>query len=353
MEAGDSLHVKCFKHEITLKRPFKISYGVRTGQKILILELTYQGKKGYGEASEVFYYNVNREDWIKKVEELESQILRGYRFENPQDLWSFLHPHLKDDLFLMHAIDLAAWDLFGKLQNQPIYKLLGLKLDNLPISTFTIGMDPIPLMVEKMTEEAWPVYKIKLGSEEAMATVQELRKHTAAKFRIDANCSWSADQTIEFSRQLKELGVEFIEQPLPKDQLKEMEEVKRKSALPIIADESCCSEEDVEKCKDGFHGINIKLSKCGGLTPALRMIEKAKKLGLSVMVGCMLEGSIAISASAHLLPLLDFADIDASVHITKESDDGDGVDVTPSGYRFLDLPGSGVVIRDLILKQDL
>jgi L-alanine-DL-glutamate epimerase-like enolase superfamily enzyme len=137
-----------------------------------------------------------------------------------------------------------------------------------------------------------------------------LRKETDAVFRVDANTAWTPEQTIYFSTSLKDLGVEFIEQPLKADDWKGMKKVFEQSALPIIADESCILEEDVEKCVGYFHGVNIKLMKCGGITPALRMIKKAKSLGLKVMVGCMTESTIGCSAIAQLVPQLDFVDMD-------------------------------------------
>jgi len=143
--------------------------------------------------------------------------------------------------------------------------------------------------------------------------VRELRKHTTALFRVDANCGWTAEQTIEFAPALKELGVEFIEQPLPPEDVDGARRAFAKSALPLIADESCIVEADVDRCAGAFHGINIKLTKCGGLAPARRMAARARALGLQLMVGCMTESSVGISAIAQLLPLLDYVDMDGAV----------------------------------------
>jgi L-alanine-DL-glutamate epimerase-like enolase superfamily enzyme len=168
----------------------------------------------------------------------------------------------------------------------------------------------IEKMIEKMHEMPFPLYKIKLGTDHDLEIIEALRKEPDAVFRVDANTAWTPEQTIYFSTSLKDMGVEFIEQPLKADDWKGMKKVFEQSALPIIADESCILEQDVEKCVGYFHGVNIKLMKCGGLTPALRMIKKAKSLGLKVMVGCMTESTIGCSAIAQLVPQLDFVDMD-------------------------------------------
>jgi L-alanine-DL-glutamate epimerase-like enolase superfamily enzyme len=145
-----------------------------------------------------------------------------------------------------------------------------------------------------------------------------LRQVTGAVFRIDANCAWTAEETIEKSHALKTLGVEFIEQPLKRENWREMETVYRHSALPIMADESSQTEADVARCEGLFHGINVKLSKCGGLTSAKRMLEDARRRGMKTMVGCFLESSVGISATSQVLPLLDYADLDAILLIAHD-----------------------------------
>ncbi|NNK31007.1 MAG: dipeptide epimerase, partial [Flavobacteriaceae bacterium] len=171
--------------------------------------------------------------------------------------------------------------------------------------------------------------------------VRELRRHTDAIFRIDANCAWSAEETISNAPLLKELGVEFLEQPLKADDLEGMEQLAHNSVLPVIADESCIVESDVQACALHFHGINIKLTKCGGLTPALRMINQAKSLGMKVMVGCMTESTVGISAIAQLLPQLDYVDMDGALLLAE--DIATGVEILQGGkVIFPKIGGSGV-----------
>ncbi len=246
--------------------------------------------------------------------------------------------------FAICALDLAAWDLYGKLKGRALYDIWSTSKENYPITNYTIGLASIEEMVSKMKETPWPIYKIKLGTEDDVAIVKELRNHTDAVFRIDANCAWSAKETIMNAQQLKELGVEFLEQPLKADDWEGMEKVMHKSVLPVIADESCIVEGDVEKCGLHFNGINMKLTKCGGLTPALRMITKAKEMGLKVMVGCMTESTVGISAIAQLLPQLDYVDMDGPL-LLKE-DIADGIKILKDGQLiFPKLSGSGITLR--------
>lgn len=214
-------------------------------------------------------------------------------------------------------------------------------------SSYTIGIDSIEKMIAKLNElPDWKIYKIKLGTDRDVEIIRQLRQHTSATFRVDANCGWTAEETIENSHVLKELGVEFIEQPLAANaDREEQKKVFEDSALPIVADESCLVEADVEKCVGRFHGVNVKLCKCGGLTPAARMLRQAKTFGMKTMVGCMVESSVGISAAAQLLPLLDYADLDGAVLISE--DPADGVSVTNGAVRLGERFGNGVELNKL------
>jgi L-alanine-DL-glutamate epimerase-like enolase superfamily enzyme len=264
---------------------------------------------------------------------------------DPPELWQRVHELIPDEPFALCALDQAAHDLWGKQQAAPVYKLWGLSTDQMPVSNFTIGIDRIVRMVAKLNEVPdWPVYKIKLGTPDDLQIVRELRRHTDALFRVDANCGWSVAETIENSHLLKELGVEFIEQPLPADDRDGARQVYQDSGLPIIADESCITESDVEQCADCFHGVNIKLVKCGGLTPARRMISQARELGLKVMVGCMTESTVGISAIAQLLPLLDYVDMDGAALLAQ--DIAKGVTVDRGICHFAIENGTGVTLTE-------
>ena len=330
------------KYILPLKHTFSISRESHDFQNSLIVGLTLNEKTGFGEATSNPYYKITVESMMAEINAISHEI-KNFTFTTPEVFHAFLVAKGLSN-FAICALDLAAHDLYGKLLGKPLYKIWNTTIDNYPTTNYTIGIASIDKMVAKMKETPWPIYKIKLGTDDDVAIVKELRKHSDAIFRIDANCAWTAKETIYNAPLLKELGVEFLEQPLKADDWKGMEEVMHHSVLPVIADESCIVETDVEKCGLHFSGINIKLTKCGGLTPALRMIKKGKEMGLKVMVGCMTESTVGVSAIAQLLPQLDYVDMDGAL-LLKE-DIADGVIIkNDATVIFPSLGGSGVTLR--------
>ena len=333
------MYLKTHKYNLELKNTFRISHTSRDFQPTLIVELSDGEFTGYGEAAATSYYGVTVEGMAEKIMSLKKVILENLH-KTPEELWEITAPYLKDNSFAQCALDIAMHDLHGKRNNLPLYKMWGLSLENIPLSNYTIGIDTAEIMVQKIEEFPWPLYKIKLGTDHDVELVRELRKHTDSVFRVDANAAWTAEQTIENSELLKDLNVEFLEQPLPTKDEHGMAEVYEGSVLPVIADESCITEGDVDKCARYFHGINIKLTKCGGLTPARRMIARGRELGLKIMVGCMTESTVGISAIGHLLPLLDYVDMDGGMLI--KNDIADGVKVYDGKTHFPERNGTGV-----------
>lgn len=335
------MHLKTHIFELQLKNTFRISHTARDVQPTLIVELSDGEFTGYGEAAATSYYGVTAEGLAEKVLLIKDLVLENLH-KTPEELWEITAPHFKENSFAQCALDIAMHDLHGKRNGQPLYELWGLNIKDIPLTNYTLGIDSIEKMVQKMQEFPWPLYKIKLGTDHDVEIVKELRKHSEAIFRVDANASWTAEQTIENSYLLKELKVEFLEQPLAVKDEAGMAKVFEQSALPVIADESCISEADVDHCANYFHGINIKLTKCGGLTPARRMIARGREQGLKVMVGCMTESTVGISAIAHLLPLLDYVDMDGGLLI--KNDIADGVKVYDEKTHFPDRNGTGALL---------
>ena len=326
---------------LKLRHPFGISRGVTTVQGTLIVELEHDGFRGYGEVTEGKYYGVTVEGMAQRLEAIRGEI-ESASVDDPVAFWSAMNEALGGDRpFELSALDAAALDLRGKLRGEPVWKLWGLDLANCPASDYTIGIDTIEKMVEKLQEfPGWPVYKIKLGTPNDLEIVKALREHTDAVFRVDANCAWTVEETIRNAAALAELGVEFIEQPLPAEEIDAMPRVFAESVLPLVADESCRVPADVAKCDGRFHGINIKLCKCGGLTPARGMIEDARARGMKVMVGCMTESTVGISAIGQVLPLLDYVDMDGAVLLAE--DVADGVQVRKGKAIYPEENGSGI-----------
>jgi L-alanine-DL-glutamate epimerase-like enolase superfamily enzyme len=317
-----------FTYELPFEYPFSISGGrTKTHQPTLIVVLELGNWYGVGEAPAIAYYNITVQQMVDDLQKHQKAIEK-FAFTSPERFWHYLHHLIPNNPFLVAALDIAGWDLFGKMQKQPLYELWQTSWNNLPITDYTIGIDTINNMMAKMNAHPWPIYKIKLGTPEDIAIIKALRQHTDSVFRIDANAGWTLAEAQEKIPQLKALGVEFIEQPLAKDNWEGMKVLFEQSELPLFADESCVNEHDVQKCQHHFHGINIKLTKCSGITPALRMIKEAKKLGLQVMMGSMNESSIGSAAIANFLPQLNYVDMDGPLLLTKDL--ATGLDINAS-----------------------
>ncbi|MBS1935707.1 MAG: dipeptide epimerase, partial [Bacteroidetes bacterium] len=327
---------------LPFKHPFTISKGTKTHQPALIVELEHMGIKGYGEAPAITYYNIPVEKMIADIEQ-KKMFIEKFAFTEPGRYWHYLHHLLPQNPFLVCALDIAAWDLYGKLKQQPLYKLWKLDFSKTPLTDYTIGIDTTEKMLEKMKEMPWPIYKIKLGTPDDIEIIHALRKNTNAILRVDANAGWNIDQALKIIPVLQQAGVEFVEQPLAKDDWEGMKILYEKSSLPLIADESCVFEGDVEKCAGHFHGINIKLTKCSGITPALRMIEHARKLNLKVMVGSMNESSIGSAAIAQLLPLLDYVDMDGPLLLAEDL--ATGIEFDNGKVMLSNKPGLGIELN--------
>lgn len=334
------MRLRLYEFDLPLRHVFTISRGSVAVQKTLIVDLEHDGLHGYGEATTNPYYGATLENMAATLLGVQSEIER-WQPGDPSAFWDALQPALGEHPFAHCALDQAAHDLWGKVAGAPVYRLWGLSLERLPVSNYTIGIDTIERMVAKLDEcPGWPVYKIKLGTPHDLEIVRQLRRHTDAAFRVDANCGWTPDETLRNARALRDLNVEFIEQPLVADADDEMRHVAAECVLPVIADESCGVPADVERCQGCFHGVNIKLVKCGGLTPARRMIARARQLGLKVMVGCMTESTVGISAIAQLLPQLDYVDMDGAVLLAQ--DIATGVSVQRGVCRYPEENGCGV-----------
>ena len=326
---------------LPFRHSFTISKGTKTHQPALLVELEFFGIKGYGEAPAIDYYHITVDKMIEDIE-AKKKFIEKFSFTEPERYWHYLHHLIPGNPFLVSALDMAAWDIYGKMKRKQLHELWDLDVSNNPLTDITIGIDTIENMVSKIKETPWPVYKIKLGTQHDVEIIQELRKHTESVFRIDANAAWKPEEALDKIKIFKDLNVELIEQPLAKDDWEGMKYLYEHSPLPLVADESCVSEHDVGKCNDYFHGINIKLTKCSGITPARRMIAKARELNMKVMMGCMNESAIGTAAIAQLLPLLDYVDMDGPLLL--EGDSAKGVQFDYGKIIYTDGFGLGVMV---------
>jgi len=338
--------MKLFYKRINL--PFQYTFTIsrgrgKTHQPSLIVGLQLGSHIGYGEAPAIAYYNITVDQMVADLESKKT-LVEKFAFTDPERYWHYLHHLFPKDPFLVCALDMAGWDLFGKMKNQSLYKLWNTEWKNIPFTDYTIGIDSIEKMVEKMQSKPWPVYKIKVGTPNDIETLTALRKHTNALFYVDANAAWTLEEALAKIPQMKELGVVLVEQPLAKDNWDGMKVLYKESSLSLFADESCVFENDVEKCFEHFHGINIKLTKCSGITPALRIIKKARSLNMKVMMGCMSESTIGTAAIAHFLPQLDFVDMDGPLLLAE--DIATGIEYDFGKISISSQPGLGVSLKD-------
>jgi L-alanine-DL-glutamate epimerase-like enolase superfamily enzyme len=342
------MKVSYWRYDLKFRHPFTISKGTKTHQPTFIVELDHFGWKGYGEAPAITYYNIPVEKMIEDLER-KKNFVEKFAFTEPERYWHYLHHLFPQNSFLVCALDMATWDFFGKMKGKKLYNFWSDDISRNPLTDYTIGIDSIDRMISKMEEKPWPIYKVKVGTQDDVAIVKALRENTDAFLRVDANAAWDLEIALKLIPQLKDLEVEFIEQPLAKDNWEGMEILYKESSLPLFADEACVYEHDVQKCKNYFHGINIKLTKCGGITPALTMIKKAIEMDLKVMVGCMNESTIGSAAIAHLLPLIDYVDMDGPLLL--EEDVATGLEYDYGKIIYSNEPGLGINYTGLYKKK--
>ncbi|MEO6888291.1 MAG: dipeptide epimerase, partial [Ktedonobacteraceae bacterium] len=242
------------------------------------------------------------------------------------------------------AIDMALYDIMGKMLGVPVYKLLGLNPAHAAHTSFTLGIDTPANMAKKaQLARDYPILKVKVGTKNDIDVLKAIREVSDATIRVDANAGWTPKEAIKNINELAPYNIEFVEQPIPARDLAGLKLIRDNVALPIIADESCITVDDIPLVAECVDGINIKLMKCGGIRHALKMIHVARAHNLRVMIGCMIESSLSITAAAHLTPLVDYADLDG--HLLIDDDPYVGVTVNEGKLILPDGPGLGVKAR--------
>jgi L-Ala-D/L-Glu epimerase len=316
------INIDWITRELPLRQPFSISRYTLTTQPMLLIKLCRreEGSEpicGFGVANAHRYYGKEIGPMIRQLQRFKAAS-QGYVFQTAEQLWEDFKDLLSSCTFTQCAIDVAAHDLQGRREGKALWQKWG-GSPAVPASSFTLSIGNLEQTLETMLRNPWPIYKIKMDAQADPSMLKTLRKHTPAIFRIDANASWTVDQTLYMAESLATVGVDLIEQPLAAQDWEGMRKVKQGGcALPVFADESCLVLGDELQCSEVFDGINVKLMKCGGLTPARRMIQKAKELGLKTMVGCMTESVVGIAAAAQLLPWVDYADVDGSLLLAED-----------------------------------
>jgi L-alanine-DL-glutamate epimerase-like enolase superfamily enzyme len=326
--------------KLRTRHPFIIARGGRSDFESVWIRLTDgDGHEGWGEAAPSSFYGETTEVILGALRRY-GELLPDDPFdlETAERRWA---EALRRNPSSRAALSAALHDLVGKRLGIPVYRLWGLDPARAPRSTFTIGLDtPEKVRAKVLEAKQYPILKIKLGTDRDEEILRTIRDATDREIRVDANCGWTVKRAIRMLPVLKEYGVTVLEQPLPPEDLDGLAEVTRRAVIPVIADESCETAADIPRLVGKVDGINIKLAKCGSLREALRMIAIARAHGMTVMVGCMIESSIAITAAAHFTPLVDIVDLDGAALLADDPFIGatiDGGQVSlPSG------PGLGL-----------
>ena len=254
-----------------------------------------------------------------------------------ESIWNHVLPQLNGIKALEAAFSMALWDWAAQKQQKSVFDLLELNTDKMPLTSFTIAIGELSEIGQKIEEAApYSILKVKLGTPNLDKEIMvEIRKHTDKLIRIDANEGWNPETALDLTKWLADQNVEFIEQPFPADQLENTAVLKSKSPLDIYADENSINSADIPKIINAFDGINIKLMKCGSLEEGKRMINLARFYDMKIMLGCMVESSVGISAAAQLAGEVDKVDLDGNLLINNDPYVGvsikDGRIVLPEG----------------------
>lgn len=328
--------------QVKLRDVLHTSYGLVLGADNGFVKLSHDGLEGYGEAVPIGRYDETIKGVLESFEEYKSGL------SSINDIWAIekvdeicrnakIHSNAARS-----AIMMALYDLIGKEAGVPLYKIFGGTGLNTPEVSYTIGVDNAENVVRKVQEaKDCPIIKLKIGSKNDIEAIKEIRKVTDTTIRVDANAGWTREQAVEMINTLSEYNIQFVEQPVAWNDYEGLKYVKDRVSVPIIADESCRGIDSIKNLINCVDGINIKLAKCGGLGQAYKMIHMAKALGMKVMIGCFLESSLAVTAAAHLTPLVDYADLDPILFT--ENDPFVGLKIENGRLILPNKPGIGAV----------
>jgi L-alanine-DL-glutamate epimerase-like enolase superfamily enzyme len=337
------LHLDAEVQTLRTRHPFIIARGGKSEYRTVVVKLRdADGLEGWGEAAGISFYGETPETALAAFQTY-STVLPEQGFDLEVAERGFASA-LTGNPGARAALSAALHDLVGKRLGVPLWKLWGLDAAKAPRSTFTIGLDTVEKMQAKVREAAeYPILKIKLGTERDLEILRGLRAVTDKELRVDANCGWTVKRAVQMLPVLQEFGVTVLEQPVAPGDIDGLGEIRRRASLPIIADESCLVAADIPALVGKVDGINIKLAKCGSLREAIRMVHVARAHDLTVMVGCMIESSLAITAAAHLTPLVDIVDLDGAALL--QDDPFVGATIANGQVHLPDGPGLGVTRR--------
>lgn len=329
-------------YNLQLKHVFTLANSSRSTTPVMLVKLEYEGITGYGEASMPPYLGESQESAGKFLAALKLQ-----QFNDPfrmDEILEYVDQSAPGNTAAKASVDIALHDLVGKIMKQPWHKIWGFSAENTPVTSFTIGIDTPDVIRQKVKEATeFKILKVKLGRDTDKEMIETIRSVSDVPLCVDVNQGWkNKNEALEMIFWLKEKGIEYVEQPMPKEKTEEIAWLTQNSPLPIIADEAVQRLSDVQSTIGIYSGINIKLMKCTGMREAHKMITLARANNMKVMIGCMTETSCAVSAAAQLSPLANWADLDGNLLIS--NDPYIGVKITDGKITLNDLPGIGISI---------
>lgn len=337
------LRIEVALQPLVTRHPFIIARGGAAEHRTVLVRLVDEdGLDGWGEAAPTRFYGETPDTVTAALAVYAGALPESpFEFEEADRNWAAL---LGGNASARSALSAAMHDLAGKRLGIPVYQMWGLNPSRAPQSTFTIGLDTPERIRMKVREAAeYPILKIKLGTARDVEIMRAIRDETDRELRVDANCGWTVKQTIAMLPVLAEFGVTVLEQPLVPQDLEGLGQIRRRASIPLIADESCRTLADIPGLVGKVDGINIKLAKCGSLREAIRMISAARAHSMTVMVGCMIESSLGITAAAHFTPLVDIVDLDGAALL--KDDPFVGATIAGGQVRLPTGPGLGVARR--------
>jgi len=337
------------QHDISIvhtTHPFVIARGGASEHRLIrVRVVSDDGAEGWGEAAPNRFYGETADTALAALARL-TPIVEACDPWAIEDVELEMNRAIRFNGSVKSAISAALHDLAGKRLGVPVYRLWGLNPANAPLSSFTIAIAATDEELRQRVKQAaaYPVLKVKLGTDRDEQIIRTVRDAAPGKvLRVDANAAWTPKQALRMVDVLVDCGVEYVEQPVAAHDLDGLRFVRERSALPVFADESCVVSSDIPRLVGAVDGINIKLSKCGGLREALKMIATARSHGMLVMAGCMIETSLGITAAAHFAPLLDYADFDGAALLA--DDPYTGATIEQGKIRIPDGAGLGVTKR--------
>ncbi len=337
---GSKLELRFTPFTLQLKHAFTLSTSSRTTTPVMLTEIKYDGITGYGEASMPPYLGESQESVAKFL-----SLLNFSQFTDPfllVDILQYVDGVMPGNYAAKASVDIALHDLIGKLVGEPFYRLFGLNPSMAPLTSFTIGLDTPEIIKQKVAEaEPYKILKVKLGRDNDREMVEVIRSLTDKPLCVDVNQGWKdRSYALDMAGWLKDKGVIFLEQPMPKEMKDDIAWLTQNSPLPVVGDEAIQNVSDLINNREVYSGINIKLMKCGGLNAAMKMINVARAFGMKVMIGCMTETSCAVTAAAQLSPLVDWCDLDGNLLIS--NDPFEGLKIVDGKVSLPEKPGIGV-----------